>query len=218
MSITFSMSESRHTFSAREGEGQPSLLSEKGGGEEAPLTSISEEEVSSLLRQRGGRRPTPSPLQNRAVTPSPTGRGKANRPFSARKEVETRGPSLLQGRKRNHTLSNTPLTLSLKERGDGQPFLQRERGLLSEKGGGDGVPLTSIREEEEEEEESFLLRKRGGRRRPTPSPLSFSESEEEGAPPLTPSLKESCHSSERGGMPITLYMKETSPFFSEREG
>ena len=117
--------------------------------------------------------------------------------------MEKRGPSLLQGRKRNHTLSNTPLALSLKERGDGQPFLQRERGLLFERGGGDGVSLTSIREEEEEEEEeeeSFLLRKRGGRRRPTPSPLSFSESEEEGAPPLTPSLKESPHSfSEREG-------------------
>ena len=48
---------------------------------------------------------------------------------------------------------------------------------------------------------------------------SFSESEEEGAPPLSPSLKESRHSfSEReGGMPITLSQKERHHSFSERE-
>ena len=49
---------------------------------------------------------------------------------------------------------------------------------------------------------------------------SFSESEEEGATPLTPSLKESRHSvsESEGGMPITLRMKESHHSFSEREG
>ena len=41
MPISLSMKESHHSVSEREGEGQPSLLSEKGGGEEAPLTSLS---------------------------------------------------------------------------------------------------------------------------------------------------------------------------------
>ena len=49
---------------------------------------------------------------------------------------------------------------------------------------------------------------------------SFSESEEEGATPLTPSLKESRHSvsESEGGMPITLSMKESRHSFSEIEG
>ena len=52
---------------------------------------------------------------------------------------------------------------------------------------------------------------------------SFSESEEEGAPPLSPSLKESPHSfSEReAGMPITLSLKErvkaNHPFSPRKE-
>ena len=49
---------------------------------------------------------------------------------------------------------------------------------------------------------------------------SFPESEEEGAPPLSPSLRESRHSFSEieGGMPSTLPMKESCHSFSEREG
>ena len=57
MPITLSQKERHHSFSEREREDQPNLLSERGDGEEGPLTSIKEEEESSLLCQRGGRRP-----------------------------------------------------------------------------------------------------------------------------------------------------------------